>query len=243
MSGGGLGSDLGLVRPVHRLLARARTDGSFWGCDIRGGGPGGLSTGAAAPAEATAGLGSSGPAQDIGAEHRARQLLAVENLSTHFRAAAGDVKALDGVSLSLSEGRTLGVVGESGSGKTVLIRSIMGLLPPDKVTRSGRVLVAGRDLAVLNDRELRGVWGAEIGMVFQDPMSSLSTAVRPCLVSINGSAGYPYIGTIEEGLTVVTEGEDGVSMSDEAGRLAARLVLDGRWTDTLPAEPFAPRFL
>jgi glycine/D-amino acid oxidase-like deaminating enzyme len=70
----------------------------------------------------------------------------------------------------------------------------------------------------------------------------LSSAVRPCLVSINAKMGYPYIGTVEDGLTVVTEGENGVSMSDEAGRLAARLVLDGRWTDALPAEPFTPRF-
>jgi sarcosine oxidase len=70
----------------------------------------------------------------------------------------------------------------------------------------------------------------------------LSSAVRPCLVSINAKVGHPYIGTIDDGLTVLTEGENGVSMSDEAGRLAARLVLDGKWTDSLPAEPFVPRF-
>lgn len=69
-----------------------------------------------------------------------------------------------------------------------------------------------------------------------------SSSVRPCLASINASAGYPYIGAVDEGVTLVTEGENGVSMSDECGRLAARLVLDGEWRDSLPAGPFTPRF-
>src|SRR5580698_10439570 len=101
-------------------------------------------------------------------------LLMVEDLHTAFRTGRGTVKAVDGVSLSVGRGRTLGVVGESGSGKTVLTRSIMGLLPRDNVVRSGHVRLAGRDLMALDRRALRDIWGAEIGMIFQDPMTSLN---------------------------------------------------------------------
>lgn len=66
-------------------------------------------------------------------------------------------------------------------------------------------------------------------------------AIRPCIATINDS-GYPYIGFVDDGVVVATEGEHGVTMADEIGRLAARLAIDGTWRDTLPAEPFAPRF-
>jgi peptide/nickel transport system ATP-binding protein len=88
------------------------------------------------------------------------------------------VRAVDGVSLSLDRGRTLGVVGESGSGKTVLSRSIMGLLPRSNVVRSGEVRFGGRELTAMTEGELRDIWGAEIGMVFQDPMTSLNPVMR-----------------------------------------------------------------
>jgi peptide/nickel transport system ATP-binding protein len=88
------------------------------------------------------------------------------------------VRAVDGVSLSLDRGRTLGVVGESGSGKTVLSRSIMGLLPRSNVVRSGEVRFAGRELTALTEAELRDIWGMEIGMIFQDPMTSLNPVMR-----------------------------------------------------------------
>ena len=64
---------------------------------------------------------------------------------------------------------------------------------------------------------------------------------RPCMVTINAT-GYPYIGFIDDDVVVATEGEHGVTMADEIGRLAARLATDGTWTDSLPPEPFAPRF-
>ena len=105
-------------------------------------------------------------------------LLEVADLITHFRTARGMVRAVDGVSLSLDRGRTLGVVGESGSGKTVLSRSIMGLLPRSNVLRAGEVRFAGRELTSLTERELRDIWGAEIGMIFQDPMTSLNPVMR-----------------------------------------------------------------
>ena len=105
-------------------------------------------------------------------------LLEVIDLRTVFRTARGAVPAVDGVSFTLDRGRTLGVVGESGSGKTVLSRSIMGLLPRANVVRSGQVLFEGRDLVQAKNDELAHIWGADIGMVFQDPMTSLNPVVR-----------------------------------------------------------------
>jgi peptide/nickel transport system ATP-binding protein len=105
-------------------------------------------------------------------------LLDVVDLKTHFRTERGTVRAVDGVSLSLERGRTLGVVGESGCGKTILSRSIMGLLPRSNTVRAGHVYFEGRDLTQLPESDLRHVWGAEISMVFQDPMTSLNPVVR-----------------------------------------------------------------
>jgi len=105
-------------------------------------------------------------------------LLEVRDLHTSFRTTRGTVQAVDGVSLSVASGRTLGVVGESGSGKTVLSRSIMGLLPPRDVVRSGTVEFAGHDLTTLPPEQLRQVWGAELSMIFQDPMTALNPVKR-----------------------------------------------------------------
>jgi len=82
------------------------------------------------------------------------------------------------VSFTLERGRTLGVVGESGSGKTVLSRSIMGLLPAHNVVRRGTVRFDGQDLTALSPKELRGFWGPQMAMVFQDPMTSLNPVMR-----------------------------------------------------------------
>jgi peptide/nickel transport system ATP-binding protein len=105
-------------------------------------------------------------------------LLQVEDLRTWFRTAFGVVRAVDGVSFWLERGRTLGIVGESGSGKTVLSRSVMGLLTGRNVVREGRVVFEGMDLMGLAPRDMRDVWGVEIAMVFQDPMTSLNPVMR-----------------------------------------------------------------
>ena len=105
-------------------------------------------------------------------------LLVVEDLHTSFRTGRGTVRAVDGVSLSVSRGKTLGIVGESGSGKTVLSRSIMGLLPPRDVIRSGTVRFGGHDLTAMGPDELRKIWGAELSMIFQDPMTALNPVKR-----------------------------------------------------------------
>ncbi len=105
-------------------------------------------------------------------------LLVVDDLHTSFRTGRGTVRAVDGVSLSVGRGRTLGVVGESGSGKTVLSRSIMGLLPARDVIKSGSVHFAGHDLTAMDPDQLRQVWGAELSMIFQDPMTALNPVKR-----------------------------------------------------------------
>ncbi|RNC66645.1 MAG: ABC transporter ATP-binding protein [Desulfuromonadales bacterium] len=105
----------------------------------------------------------------------AQRLLVVENLSVSLPAARGEVRVVDRVSLSLERGRTLALVGESGSGKSMLCRAIMGLLPGGaRRTGSGRVVFAGRDLGALLERELNRIRGREIGVVLQDPLSSLN---------------------------------------------------------------------
>jgi peptide/nickel transport system ATP-binding protein len=98
----------------------------------------------------------------------------VEDLRTWFDTPRGVLRAVDGVTLSLERGETLGVVGESGSGKSVLSRSIMRLLPNNAVSPSGRVLFEGRDLSRIGKAEARHFWGVEMAMVFQDPMTSLN---------------------------------------------------------------------
>jgi peptide/nickel transport system ATP-binding protein len=107
-----------------------------------------------------------------------RNLLEVVDLKTRFRTERGTVHAVDGVSFTLGRGRTLGVVGESGSGKTVLSRSVMGLLPTRNVEREGHVFYEGTDIIRFDQKHMSRVWGAEMAMVFQDPMTSLNPVLK-----------------------------------------------------------------
>jgi len=102
-------------------------------------------------------------------------LLEVRNLHTEFRTGAGLVRAVDGVSYAVEPGETVAIVGESGSGKSVGAMSILRLIPdpPGRITE-GEILFAGRDLLRLSEEEMRNVRGGEIGMVFQEPMTSLN---------------------------------------------------------------------
>jgi len=102
-------------------------------------------------------------------------VLSVRGLTTEFVTPAGVVKAVTDVSWELYAGETLGVVGESGSGKTVTAMSILGLVPcpPGRVV-SGEILFEGRDLLRMPEKSLRQLRGREIGMIFQDPMTSLN---------------------------------------------------------------------
>ena len=101
-------------------------------------------------------------------------LLSIEGLHTHFLTPDGMVKAVDGVSLELKKGSTLGIVGESGCGKTMLSLSILRLVPhPGKIT-GGSILFKGEDLLKLPEKELRNIRGDRISMIFQEPMTSLN---------------------------------------------------------------------
>jgi peptide/nickel transport system ATP-binding protein len=104
----------------------------------------------------------------------AEPLLEVRNLKVSFRTEDGTVKAVDGVSLTLSEGETLGIVGESGSGKSVTMMSVMRLITDPNARFEGEVLFKGRNLMALSQDQIRGIRGAGIAMIFQDPMTSLN---------------------------------------------------------------------
>ena len=102
-------------------------------------------------------------------------LLEVRDLKTTFQTAAGLVRAVDGVSWDVQEGETVALVGESGCGKSVSALSIMQLIdPPAGRIESGEVVYKGRDLLKLSEEEMRHVRGREIGMIFQEPMTSLN---------------------------------------------------------------------
>jgi oligopeptide/dipeptide ABC transporter ATP-binding protein len=102
-------------------------------------------------------------------------LLQVQNLKTSFFTPEGEVRAIDGVSFEIGEGKTLGLVGESGCGKSVTSLSIMRLIPspPGKIV-GGEIFYRGRDLLKLNNEEMRKIRGNEISMIFQEPMTSLN---------------------------------------------------------------------
>ena len=102
-------------------------------------------------------------------------LLKVENLQTQFRTEGGLVKAVDDVSFEVHAGETFALVGESGCGKSVTALSIMGLIPtpPGEIT-GGMITFDGQDLLQLPSREMRAIRGSKIGMIFQEPMSSLN---------------------------------------------------------------------
>ena len=101
-------------------------------------------------------------------------MLEVSHLTTVFDLPTGTLPAVDDVSFEVGEGETLGLVGESGSGKSVTALSIMRLVqPPGRIAR-GTVTFKGRQLLTLSEREMRDVRGAEIALIFQEPMTALN---------------------------------------------------------------------
>ncbi len=105
-------------------------------------------------------------------------LLEVKDLTTRFRTDDGIVKAVSGVTFELDKGETLGVVGESGSGKSVTFLTVMGLLDPRHAEIGGSVLFDGREILGASGSSLRNIRGRRIGMIFQDPMTSLNPVKR-----------------------------------------------------------------
>ncbi len=110
--------------------------------------------------------------------NRQEPVLCVEGLSTHFFPKTGVVKAVDGVSFSVSAGEIFGIVGESGSGKTITGLSVLGLVPlPGKIV-SGSIRLNGTDLAKMDPFGLRQLRGMEMAMIFQDAMTALNPVLR-----------------------------------------------------------------
>src|SRR5437879_9956215 len=105
-------------------------------------------------------------------------ILEIKDLKVHVPTDDGLVKAVDGVSLTISPGETLGVVGESGSGKSVSWLTVMGLVTKKEARISGQVLFRGVDLLKLPGDEMRQYRGEKISMIFQDPLTALNTVHR-----------------------------------------------------------------
>src|SRR5579863_3404637 len=108
----------------------------------------------------------------------AMSLLEIKDLRTEIQLRTRVVKAIDGVSLTVEPGETLGVVGESGCGKTMVANSIMRLLPHGGHIVGGSIRLAGQELTSMTDEEIRAVRGNEVGMVFQDPLTSLNPTMN-----------------------------------------------------------------
>ena len=108
----------------------------------------------------------------------AQTLLQVEDLHTQFFTSRGVVHAVDGVSLHIDQGETLGVVGESGCGKTMTALSLLRLVPdPGRIT-SGRILFRGQDVTKMDDDAIREFRGNDVAMIFQDPMTSMNPVTK-----------------------------------------------------------------
>ena len=104
-------------------------------------------------------------------------LLKIENLNVTFPTQTGEVAAVRDLSFSIPESGTLGLVGESGSGKSATALAIMRLLPPQARIK-GRLLFAGDELLALPEKAMRGIRGARISMIFQEPMTALNPVMR-----------------------------------------------------------------
>ena len=107
------------------------------------------------------------------------RLLEIKNLAVSFKTYGGEVQAIRGVNFHLNKGETLAIVGESGSGKSVTSQTIMRLIPmPPGRIKNGEMLFDGIDLAKKTDKEMEAIRGKDIGMIFQDPMTSLNPTMK-----------------------------------------------------------------
>ena len=135
-------------------------------------------------------------------------LLSVENLDVSFNTPDGTLRAVHNVSFELEPGKTLGIVGESGSGKSVLMQTVMGLTRGAEI--SGHAYFEGTDLLAMTDEQRRGIRGARIGMIFQDPLSSLHPHYR---------AGWQIIEMIRAHETISKRGarDRAIDLLDQVG--------------------------
>ena len=122
----------------------------------------------------------------------ADELLSVEDLHVEFERGDSKVYAVNGASFSVGPGETLGIVGESGSGKSVSVLSVMGLLRGSGQVTGGTAMFMGKDLLKLRRRQLEDLRGRDIGMIFQDPMSSLNPTMRIGDQIMEGMLSHQY---------------------------------------------------
>jgi oligopeptide transport system ATP-binding protein len=134
-----------------------------------------------------------------------KKLLQVEDLHTSFSTLSKKIRAVRGVTFDLYQGEALGIVGESGCGKSVMAKSITRLLPPvSSKIEKGRILYKGEDILLKNEREMRKIRGNEIGMIFQDPMTSLNPTMKIGKQIVEGYALHqPHVSKQEMELRVL----------------------------------------
>ena len=134
-------------------------------------------------------------------------ILKATDLTISFRTPSGLVRAVRGVSFSLAPGETLAIVGESGSGKSVTCKAAMGILPGNAVIDGGEILVDGKDLLHLPEREFCKLRGRKIAMVFQDPLSSLNPIMRvgKQLTEVMRLSGVPAAEATKRALSLLAE--------------------------------------
>jgi peptide/nickel transport system ATP-binding protein len=146
-------------------------------------------------------------------------LLAVRDLRVRFAGEDGDVQAVDGVSFELAPGEVLAIVGESGSGKSVTAQATMGLIPSRNATVEGSIRLRGQELLGASDAEMQKVRGAEIAMVFQDPMTSLNPVYRVGAQIVEAIRAHrPEVGR-DEARERAVELLDSVGIPDPARRV------------------------
>ena len=165
-------------------------------------------------------------------------LLSVDGLRVEFTTERGTIYAVNDISFSIREGETLGIVGESGCGKSVTSLALLGILARAGRVAAGTAMFAGRDLLTMSGRELRGVRGKEIGMIFQDPMTSLNPVhtiggqIREALtthfdlstreanarvVELLDQVGIPNARVASQGLPASVLGRDAAARDDRDG--------------------------
>jgi len=168
-------------------------------------------------------------------------LLQVRGLQTAVRTRAGELEILRGVDLAVDRGETLAVVGESGSGKSFTALSITGLLPPDASITAGQVLLEERDLAAMPAKERRTIRGAEIGMVYQDPMTSLNPVMRIGTQVAEGLTAHGWSKQAARARVVEVLGEVGLPSPERLVRLYPHQLSGGMRQRVLIACAIAPR--
>lgn len=138
------------------------------------------------------------------------KLLQVKNLKTYFKVQAGTVKAVNDVSFKIDKGETVCLVGESGCGKSITSMSIMGLISGNGKVEGGEIIYNGQDLLKLSNDEMCNIRGKEIGMIFQEPMSSLNPVFK-----IGFQVMEPLL--IHEGMSKAEAKEKAISLLKEVG--------------------------